>query len=121
MVDHGQLEYATARGNDYVGHEQMYRTFVTLTRSAVVVIAIIVILMAIFLTWTQNCATMVGLLASSRPVPGVRLSARAEGSMKIAVAAESDAGEPQTAATLETIRKMVALGADVAVKPAAET
>jgi hypothetical protein len=50
MDDHGQLEYATAQGNDYVGHEQMYRTFVTLTRTAVVVIAVIVILMAIFLT-----------------------------------------------------------------------
>jgi hypothetical protein len=50
MDDHGQLEYATARGNDYVGHEQMYRTFVTLTKSAVAVIAVTVILMAIFLT-----------------------------------------------------------------------
>ena len=50
MDDHGQLEYATARGNDYVGHEQTYRTFVTLTRSALAVIAVIVILMAIFLT-----------------------------------------------------------------------
>jgi hypothetical protein len=50
MDDHGQLEYATASGNDYAGHEQMYRTFVTLTRISVVVIAGIVILMAIFLT-----------------------------------------------------------------------
>jgi hypothetical protein len=49
MDSHGQLQYATARGNDYVGHEQTYRTFVTLTRSAIVVIAGIVILMAIFL------------------------------------------------------------------------
>ena len=36
--------------------------------------------------------------------------------MKIAVAAESDAGEPQ-AATPDTIRKMLALGVDVAVEP----
>jgi hypothetical protein len=50
MEDHGHLEYATATGNDYVGHEQMYRTFVTLTKNAVAVIAVIVILMAIFLT-----------------------------------------------------------------------
>ena len=49
MDTHGQLEYATAEGNDYVGHEQTYRTFVTLTRNAVAVIAGIVILMAIFL------------------------------------------------------------------------
>jgi hypothetical protein len=33
-----------------VGHEQMYHTFLTLTRSAVAVIAVIVIVMAIFLT-----------------------------------------------------------------------
>jgi Bacterial aa3 type cytochrome c oxidase subunit IV len=49
MDDHGQLEYATATGNDYVGHEQMYRTFVTLTKISVAVIAVVVILMAIFL------------------------------------------------------------------------
>jgi NAD(P) transhydrogenase subunit alpha len=41
--------------------------------------------------------------------------------MKIAVAAESDAGEPQAAATPDTIRKMVALGADVAIEPGAGT
>jgi hypothetical protein len=56
MDDHGQLEYATASGNDYVAHEQTYRTFVTLTRSAIAVVVVILILMAIFLTWTQNCA-----------------------------------------------------------------
>lgn len=50
MDDHGQVEYATARGNDYVGHEQMYRTFVALTRIVTAAIAVIVILMAIFLT-----------------------------------------------------------------------
>jgi H+-translocating NAD(P) transhydrogenase subunit alpha len=42
---------------------------------------------------------------------------REVGSIKVAVAAGSDAGEPQAAATPETIRKMVALGADVAVEP----
>jgi NAD/NADP transhydrogenase alpha subunit len=41
--------------------------------------------------------------------------------MKIVVAAESDAGELQFAATPDTIRKMVALGADVAVEPGAGT
>jgi hypothetical protein len=49
MDDHGELEYATATGNDYRAHEQMYRTFVTLTRTAMAAIAVIVILMAIFL------------------------------------------------------------------------
>jgi hypothetical protein len=50
MDDHGQFEYATATGNDYLAHEQMYRTFVTLARTGVVVIAGILIVMAIFLT-----------------------------------------------------------------------
>ena len=50
MDDHGQPEYATASGNDYMAHEQMFHTFVTMTKTAVAVIAVIVILMAIFLT-----------------------------------------------------------------------
>jgi H+-translocating NAD(P) transhydrogenase subunit alpha len=41
--------------------------------------------------------------------------------MKIAVVAESDAGESQAAATPETVRKMIALCADLAVEPGAET
>jgi len=39
--------------------------------------------------------------------------------MKIAVAAESDPGEPRVAATPETVKKMIALGAEVAVEPGA--
>jgi H+-translocating NAD(P) transhydrogenase subunit alpha len=39
--------------------------------------------------------------------------------MKIAVAAETDAGEPRVAATPETVKKMIALGAEVAVEPGA--
>jgi H+-translocating NAD(P) transhydrogenase subunit alpha len=39
--------------------------------------------------------------------------------MKIAVAAEVDADEPRVAATPETIKKMITLGADVAVEPGA--
>jgi hypothetical protein len=50
MDEHGQLEYAAASGNDYPAHEQMYHTFVTMTKVFVAVIAVIMILMAIFLT-----------------------------------------------------------------------
>ena len=50
MDHHGQLEYGTARGNDYPSHEQTYRSFLTVTKIAAGVIAVIVILMAIFLT-----------------------------------------------------------------------
>ncbi len=41
--------------------------------------------------------------------------------MKIAVAAEIDAGEPRVAATPETVKKMLSLGAVVAVEPGAGT
>jgi NAD(P) transhydrogenase subunit alpha len=39
--------------------------------------------------------------------------------MKIAIGAESDASEPRVAATPETVKKMIALGAEVAVEPGA--
>jgi H+-translocating NAD(P) transhydrogenase subunit alpha len=39
--------------------------------------------------------------------------------MKVAVAAEIDANEPRVAATPETVKKMVGLGAEVAVEPGA--
>jgi H+-translocating NAD(P) transhydrogenase subunit alpha len=39
--------------------------------------------------------------------------------MKVAVVAESDAGEPRVAATPETVEKMIGLGAEVAVEPGA--
>src|ERR1700739_2367887 len=39
--------------------------------------------------------------------------------MKIAVVAESDPGEPRVAATPETVKKLIGLGADVAVEPGA--
>ena len=50
MDEHGQVEYATGTGNDYASHEQMYRTFVTMTKCFLAVIVVILILMAIFLT-----------------------------------------------------------------------
>jgi hypothetical protein len=50
MADHSEVEYAAADGNDYAEHERMYRTFVSLVKWNVIVIAIILILMAYFLT-----------------------------------------------------------------------
>jgi Bacterial aa3 type cytochrome c oxidase subunit IV len=56
---------ASNSSTDQGGRKRRYRTFVTLTKSFVAVIAVIVILMAIFLTWTQSCATTDGLSAAS--------------------------------------------------------
>ena len=50
MADHGQVEYATAAGNDYPAHEETYRNFLTLAKGILVVVIIILIGMATFLT-----------------------------------------------------------------------
>jgi hypothetical protein len=50
MADHAEVEYATATGNDYETHEQMYRTFLSLAKWIVVTVVVILILMAYFLT-----------------------------------------------------------------------
>jgi hypothetical protein len=50
MADHGEVQYATATGNDYPAHEQTYRSFLTLVKVTLAVIVVILILMAIFLT-----------------------------------------------------------------------
>ena len=42
MADHGEVQYATATGNDYAAHEQTYRTFIHMVKG-------VLILMAIFL------------------------------------------------------------------------
>jgi hypothetical protein len=50
MADHNEVAYTTADGNDYPAHEQTYEGFVTLVKYGTATIALILILMAIFLT-----------------------------------------------------------------------
>jgi Bacterial aa3 type cytochrome c oxidase subunit IV len=50
MADHGEVEYATATGNDYATHEQTYKNFITLVKVVMAIVVTIVILMAYFLT-----------------------------------------------------------------------
>ena len=50
MADHAELQYATATGNDLPAHEQTYRNFITLVKTSLAVIVVILILMAFFLT-----------------------------------------------------------------------
>jgi hypothetical protein len=49
MADHGEVEYATANGNDYAEHEATYQRFLTLAKWGTTSVIIIVILMAYFL------------------------------------------------------------------------
>jgi aa3 type cytochrome c oxidase subunit IV len=50
MADHSEVAYTIADGNDYVAHEQTYEGFIKLVKYGTVSVALIVILMAIFLT-----------------------------------------------------------------------
>jgi Bacterial aa3 type cytochrome c oxidase subunit IV len=50
MADHARVETADQAGDDFVEHEHTYRFFVSLVKWHVVVIALILIFMAIFLT-----------------------------------------------------------------------
>ncbi len=50
MADHGEVEYATAAGNDYGEHEGTYRFFVKLVKWNLIVIVLILAGMAVFLT-----------------------------------------------------------------------
>jgi Bacterial aa3 type cytochrome c oxidase subunit IV len=50
MASHGEVEYATATGNDYAEHEGTYQFFLRLVKWAVGVIVLILVGMAAFLT-----------------------------------------------------------------------
>jgi hypothetical protein len=50
MADHAEVEYGAAAGNDYEAHVQMYLTFLSMIKWIVATIAVILILMAYFLT-----------------------------------------------------------------------
>lgn len=50
MAGHGEVEYATATGNDYAEHEATYLGFLKLVKWSVGTIALILVLMAYFLT-----------------------------------------------------------------------
>jgi hypothetical protein len=49
MADHGEVEYATATGNDYAEHENTYRFFVQLVKWGTLAVVAVLILMAYFL------------------------------------------------------------------------
>ena len=121
MADHGEVEYATATGNDYAAHEQTYRTFIHLVKGVLAVVVVILISDGHFPRLSGRWRAVCGGPGNQRG----NLSTRPRGmqpseeSMKVAVAAEVEAGEPRVAATPETIKKIIGLGAEVAVEPGA--
>ncbi|MGC1561928.1 MAG: aa3-type cytochrome c oxidase subunit IV [Bradyrhizobium sp.] len=50
MAEHSEVAYTTADGNDYIAHEQTYEGFIKLVKYGSAAVAIILILMAFFLT-----------------------------------------------------------------------
>ena len=50
MADHGEVEYATAEGNDYAAHEHTYENFIKLVKVVMTFVVIILVGMAYFLT-----------------------------------------------------------------------
>jgi Bacterial aa3 type cytochrome c oxidase subunit IV len=50
MADHSEVAYTTADGNDYMAHEATYEGFIKLVKYGTTAVALILILMAIFLT-----------------------------------------------------------------------
>jgi hypothetical protein len=50
MAEHSEVAYTTADGNDYAEHEATYEGFIKLVKYGTATVAIILILMAIFLT-----------------------------------------------------------------------
>ena len=78
MADHGQVEYATATGNDLPAHEATYNTFVLLAFVGCCHIASVVIGLAIVGT-TSHWLIAVGLmiLASFVAVHGLATGAKA--------------------------------------------
>jgi hypothetical protein len=50
MAEHNEVAYTTADGNDYVAHEQTYEGFIMLVKYGTLSVAIILGLMAFFLT-----------------------------------------------------------------------
>jgi hypothetical protein len=49
MADHGEVEYATATGNDLAAHEQTYSNFITLVKTITAIVVVIVIGLAYFI------------------------------------------------------------------------
>lgn len=64
MADHGEVEYATARGNDYPAHEQQYETFVHIAVIGICHIVSVVLALVIG-TVLDHLAIMVFILIAA--------------------------------------------------------
>jgi len=77
MADHGEVEYATATGNDYAEHDATYNAFVELTEISVATIVAIVVGLALvgvkgaiwlgsLIVFAAVCAGAIGLASGAK-------------------------------------------------------
>lgn len=69
MADHGEVEYATATGNDYPAHEQTYEGFIQFAVVAICHIINIVLALAIG-TVVGHWGIMIGILIVATIIAG---------------------------------------------------
>ena len=86
MADHGQVEYATATGNDLPAHESTYKNFILLAYVGSCHVASIVIGLAIVGT-TTHWLVVIGLmiLASIVAIHGLATGARAPSAVMVLI------------------------------------
>ena len=86
MADHGQVEYATATGNDLPAHESTYKNFILLAYVGSCHVASIVIGLAIVGTsphWLLAIGLMI--LASFVAIHGLATGARAPSAVMVVI------------------------------------
>jgi hypothetical protein len=86
MADHGQVEYATATGNDLPTHESTYKNFILLAYVGCAHVASIVIGLAI-VGLSTHWLTAIGLmiLASVVAIHGLATGARAPSMVMVVI------------------------------------
>ena|ERR1700761_9661019 len=86
MADHGDVQYATATGNDYPSHEQTYETFIHIVVIGICHVVNVVLALAIG-TVIGNIGVMVGILivASVIAAHGLLTGARAPSGVMVVI------------------------------------
>jgi hypothetical protein len=86
MADHGQVEYATATGNDLPAHESTYKNFILLAYVGSCYVVTVVIGLAIVGT-TSHWLMAVGLMLLAIPVAihGLATGAKAPSAVMVGI------------------------------------
>jgi hypothetical protein len=87
MADHGEVQYTTADGNDYIEHEGTYLRFLDLAFSlSMYVIAIVIALAIIGATHSAWIGVGVLLIATFLVIPALATGSKSWGFTTVAIA-----------------------------------